>query len=97
MKKEKKAEAPVLTSFGGKFVFEDCRFRKLRNGNKIRVILELDFDEEAYGVLGKLLEKHVDVELREFIPEKVESEDEKKQHRLDLEGDAGGVGPEGEA
>jgi hypothetical protein len=90
MAKDKKKEEPVLTSFGGKFVFEDCRFRKLRNGNKIRVILELDFDEEAYGVLGKLLEKHVDVELREFIPEPVLDEDEKKQKKLFEDG----VGPE---
>lgn len=90
MPKEKKAEAPVLTSYGGKFTFEDCRFRKLRNGNKIRVIIETDFDEEAYGVLGRLLEKHVDVQLHEFVPEPAQSEDEKKQHRLDLDG----VGPE---
>ena len=87
----KKKEEPVLTSYGGKFVFEDCRFRKLRNGNKLRIILETDFDEEAYGVLGKLLEKHVDVEFHEFIPEPVQIANEKEQGKIDFEK---GVGPE---
>jgi hypothetical protein len=79
---KKRPEEPVLAAYAGKFVFEGLAFRKLRNGHKIRVILEAEFDDTTMGALAALLEKHVEVSFAEFIPEKYE---DPAQEKIDFE------------
>jgi hypothetical protein len=78
----KRSEEVQLSGYAGKFVFEGLAFRKLRNGHKIRVTLEAEFDDEAMGQLAALLEKHVDVSFAEYVPEKKADPDEEQQEKI---------------
>ena len=83
----KRPEAVELVSYGGKFHFEDLKIRKLRNGNMVRVIIETPFTSGTMGELEKLFEKEFDVHFKEYIPEPVESEEEKDQEKIDFDGE----------
>ena len=82
----KRQEKVVLAECAGRGVFENLSFRKLRNGNKIRIIIECEFDEQQMGRLASLLEKHIDFDFKEYVPEPIE---DASQEKLEFaEGDA---------
>jgi hypothetical protein len=82
----KRKEAPELHYYSGKFSFEGLGFRKLRNGNKVRVILEAEYNDVAMSALATLVDSHVEVAFQQYVPEPVESPDEKEQGKLGIEG-----------
>ena len=94
-KEEKRTEEPTLVSYGGKFSFEDLKIRKLRNGNKVRVVLEANFEPGMMGMLEQLFEKNFDVSFKEYIPEpytpKPSEEDDQGEIPFE-EGEAGDPG-----
>jgi hypothetical protein len=53
----------------------------------VRVIIETPFTSGTMGELEKLFEKEFDVHFKEYIPEPVESEEEKDQEKIDFDGD----------
>jgi hypothetical protein len=79
MAKEKRSEEPELVSYGGKFTFEDLKIRKLRNGNKVRIVLEANFEAGMMGMLEKLFEKNFDVIFKEYIPEPVDPDPDQER------------------
>ena len=80
-----------MAEYEGRFDFDGLQFRRLRNGNKIRVIVECEYDEEAMAELAKLVDRTVDVRIVERVPVKTSEEVEAEaQEEIDFGGDGAG-------
>ena len=77
-----------LVEFRGRFEFEGLQFRKLRNGNKIRIVLEMEFDEQYMADLARLVDRRVEVDIVETRAPKEVDPDEVNQLRM-FEGEGG--------
>ncbi|MBE3087575.1 MAG: hypothetical protein IMZ71_00380 [Chloroflexi bacterium] len=64
----KKKDRMPRTFDGGPFEVFDIKVRRLRNGHKIMLVLEVPYSEKTSEQLERLRFQDVNVRLEEFIP-----------------------------
>jgi hypothetical protein len=74
-KREKVAEEPDMATFGAEFHVTNVSTRMLANGNKVKVVLEGEYDVSMVEGMALLFDEDCHVTF-EQLPKKVDDDDE---------------------
>lgn len=67
MAKKQKEDPLVPVTFAGKMQVVGFNARNLQTGNKVRMVLECDWDEEVAAKVAHMFDKRFDIDMKQII------------------------------